>query len=182
MNITRINLSEPRKLLAATMLTASIAAGASSLTSTQQDSFEKEKIEVVNQSSSKKIASVIKGIDEYDSKVINNIGGESQKEFTKEHKTLIRFLVGLMMSVIGSMVGEYRDEKGRKHAAGANKGANIGFAAGFVLPGVTSAVTLVSSLGLLAGAAGSTLSKGSKLAGKISSGLVGAVSAFKLFF
>ena len=149
MKLANINMQTPRKVLLTTMLTASLVAGGSVLNTQKQDSFEKQKIETVDKSFGNKFISAITAIDEYDTKVIDKVSGNKEDYFTKENKTLIRILTGIIMSVIGGMVGNVRGEKGKKHIAKPETASNLGFVSGFLLPGVTACMAFVASIGII---------------------------------
>ena len=182
MKILGINALAPKKMILAALLTSSVAAGASALNQNSKDSVELQKIETVDKSFINRLESSVKDIDEYDSEIIENIGGTSLKPLTKNHKTLIRVLTGIFMSVIGGMIGAYRGEKGNKHLASAENVSNISFTTGFLLPGISSAAALTAGLSVIAGSAGKYLSKGNSLICKFSSVIAGLVSAIKCFF
>ena len=149
MRLTNINMLTPKKVLLTTVLVASLAAGGTTINVQNKDSFEKTKVETVDKSFSNKFISAITAIDEYDTKVIDKVSGNKEDYFTKENKTLIRILTGLIMSVIGGMVGNLRAERGKKHIAKPETASNLGFAFGFILPGFTACATFAASIGVL---------------------------------
>ena len=149
MKLANINMLTPKKVLLTSMLAASMAVGASALNTQAKDNFDKQKIEAVNKPYTDKFISVVKSIDNYDTKLIDKISGDTQDSFTKEHKTLIRFLTGFMMSIIGGIVGNFRDERGKKYIANADTASNLGFVSGFILPGVTACISFVASIGII---------------------------------
>ena len=71
MNLSNINIVTPKKALLATMLTASLVAGASALNKQSDNiSVEKQRTEFVNNRSYKdQFISVVSTVDEYDSRM-----------------------------------------------------------------------------------------------------------------
>ena len=157
MKILIINSSMPKRILLTTILATSIAAGTSALNTTSKNGLEKQNFEVVDKTVTDKFISTIKNIDDYDTKVIDKVSGNKEEYFTKENKTIIRILMGIVMSVIGGMVGNLRGEKGKKHIAKSETASNLGFASGFILPGITACTVFAVSVGVLLKSLGSSI-------------------------
>ncbi len=151
LNLSNINIVTPKKALLATMLTASLVAGASALNKQSDNiSVEKQRTEFVNNQSYKdKFISVVSTVDEYDSRILDYMSDKPDEPLTKKHKMPVRIFAGLIMSIIGIMVGNLRDERGKKYIATPDSASNIGFISGFILPGISSCAVLVASVGVI---------------------------------
>ena len=158
MKIANINMLTPQKAVLTTMLATTLAA-APLASNASENIGKKETVETVDKSIKNQFVSVVKDVDEYDSKLIDKLSGNKDESFTRQNKTILRLMMGFMMSIIGGMVGDLRDERGKKYIAKAESASNIGFVSGFVLPGVTACMALVTSVGLILKSLGSNFIK-----------------------